>query len=499
MNNLDGAYAGLQKFADITGNLGVAAPPAARVERAVKLRNLAAVVERAFTAEDWAAVAQFVTKPSVIEEHPRLYRSLHFGDDDYGWCVQDVLQQLDAESPANIDAIEAYLDGVTRQNGASEVGERVLVEGESVRFRCDRDLTFVRELGHGGTGRTMLFRDETANLLFAMKKFDPRGGNDPEDCYRRFVDEAAILLRVSHPHVVRVFGYYLYPQASTGYIQMEFIEGVPLDKFLPGEGTKSPAEIFSDAVSAFGALEVAGVLHRDVKAANLLVTGAGDVKLIDFGFGKSYEGESTLENNSILVRMPEDTPLEVASFRYDRATEVYYVGKLFERALAAWGVPMAEFPYAHVVARMTPRDPSLRLKSFSEVREAMAPSDLAPADFTEGQLAVCRALLDAVSAALANVDSLASPVGSASVVVRRLDKLLSSCGLEREIPDPSLLLSCVIDGKFSFWPVNRPAVSVIRDFRNLLAGLAPDLQLVVMKNLGLRIGLAPRIEDEIPF
>ena len=61
----------------------------------------------------------------------------------------------------------------------------------------------------------------------------------------------------------------------------------------------------------------------------------------------------------------------------------------------------------------------------------MSPSDLAPAGFTEGQLAVCGAFLDAVSAALANVDSLASPVGSASVVVRRLDKLLSSCGLEK--------------------------------------------------------------------
>lgn len=499
MVDMDGAYAGMREFANVLGRFQLKGPENSKVAQAVRLRELAANVAAAFSAEDWAAVVPLVSNPSIIDDHPRLLRSLHFGDDDYGWCVQEVLKELGAADPANLEAIAAYLEGVSRRNGASSLGARVLREGESIRFRCDRDLMFVRELGHGGTGRTMLFRDETADLLFAIKKFDPMGGNDPEECYRSFVQEAVILLRLSHPNVVRVYNYYLYPQAGTGYIQMEYVDGVPIDTFLPA-GPRGAGELFSDVVSAFGALESAGVLHRDVRPENVLVTPSGEVKLIDFGFGKLYEGRSTLEHNSKLLNWPYDPPAEVRVGSYDRATEVYFVGKLFEVALARWGIAIEEFPYAGVLGHMTSVNPGERIGTFAEVRSAMAPTELGPAGFEASQLSTCRAFLDSVSGALAELDSAAGPVTEADELIRRLDGLLDSCALEDVVPDPTLLLGCVVDGGYSYYPAKKPEVDIVRRFRNVMVALPQDKRRTVMRNIELRIRLVPRrVEDEIPF
>ena len=469
-----------------------------KANRAVMLRKLASRIAAAFTAEDWAAVTPLVTNPSLITNHHRLLQSLHFGDDDYEWNIQEVLMSLDEESPDNIDALKAYLSGFSPQHGVPSLGERILKEGESVRFKCDRDLVFVRELGRGGTGRTMLFKDETADLLFAIKKYDPTGSNDAQECYERFVQETLILLKISHPHVVRIYNYYFYPHAITGYIQMEYVDGVPINQFQP-TSTMDAVQVFADVISAFEAIEAAGVLHRDVRPSNILVTNDGTVKLIDFGFGKKYAGESSLAKNSVCLNWPFEPPLEVSLGKYDRATEVYYVGKLFEYVLGQWDIKTDTFPFTEVITGMTRKDPSARYRTFSAVRAAMIPSRIEHGLFDEMQLDICRAFLDTISEALSELDPAAVLVGEPEELLRRLDKLLDSCSLEIVVPDVSLLLDCVIDGTYSFRSYARPTIDGVREFRNLFVRLTQEQQHAVMRNIAVRVDLVPRREGNIPF
>lgn len=62
-------------------------------------------------------------------------------------------------------------------------------------------------------------------MLFAFKKYVPKDFNYIDELYKRFVDEIKILFTISHPNIVRVYNYYLYPEIKHGYLQMEYIEG----------------------------------------------------------------------------------------------------------------------------------------------------------------------------------------------------------------------------------------------------------------------------------
>ena len=77
--------------------------------------------------------------------------------------------------------------------------------GDNVEFNQSKYFRFVRELGSGGTGVTNLFKDETTNTFFAIKKYQPSEENTAyrEVFYQRFVEEIKILFKLSHPNIVR--------------------------------------------------------------------------------------------------------------------------------------------------------------------------------------------------------------------------------------------------------------------------------------------------------
>ena len=128
--------------------------------------------------------------------------------------------------------------------------------GEIIKFDQSKHFKFVRELGSGGTGETNLFKDETTNTLFAIKKYRPSEENieHKEDFYHRFVEEIVILFKLSHPNIVRVYNYYLYPNLMTGYLQMEYIEGTSIDAYIRNNSTDLD-NLFRSAVKSFEFLE----------------------------------------------------------------------------------------------------------------------------------------------------------------------------------------------------------------------------------------------------
>ena len=467
----------------------------AKIDQIVEVNKLADVVEERFSEADWMAVAQIVTNPESIRNHGRLLRSLFFGDDDYSACVREVLMGLYRDDPDNIDAIREYMASTFQDFGDDP---QLIETGQGMLFKGDKPLTFVGELGKGGTGRTMLFRDDTVDLLFAMKKYEASSCNDVDECYDRFVGEIKMLLRIYHPNIVRVFNYFLYPKAKTGYIQMEYIEGVPIDKFNLSGCDKSAADIFSDTISAFEALEKEGILHRDVRPSNLLMTNEGKLKLIDFGFGKQCKGESTEENNSVVLNWPYLAPEEAEEKRYNRRTEIYYVGMLFKDLIKRWGAA-DQFSYLEIVDKMTESAPENRFSSFHEIREAMSPAEWTNQSLDDGSVEICRKMLDLLARSVFSREATFSPIQNPGIVLERLDSLISSCVFEQMIPSPHLLVDCFANGGYEYLGNVDIERQELVSFRNIFVGMGDDMRNAVLKNVALRFSVIQVKEDDIPF
>ena len=152
-----------------------------------------------------------------------------------------------------------------------------------------------------------------------------------DDHYNRFVDEIKILFNISHPNIVRIYNYYLCPQAKTGFLQMEYVDGISIDQYNPMPWSKKGWEnVFTEVIDAFKYLETNHILHRDIRSANILIDREDNVKIIDFGFGKQLDGSKTDGNSILLNWSATEMPNEVQlNQEYDERTEIYFVGTFF--------------------------------------------------------------------------------------------------------------------------------------------------------------------------
>ncbi|MGW3207176.1 serine/threonine-protein kinase [Streptomyces sp. NPDC001135] len=163
-------------------------------------------------------------------------------------------------------------------------------------------------LGEGGMGTVWRARDEVLHREVAVKEVrSPAGlpGSDVERMYARLEREAWAAARVAHRNVVTVYDVVL--EAGRPWIVMELVRGLSLADQLEAEGPLSPqraAHIGAEVLAALRAAHAAGVLHRDVKPANVLLANDGRVVLTDFGIA-SLEGSSALTMTGEVIGSPE--------------------------------------------------------------------------------------------------------------------------------------------------------------------------------------------------
>jgi serine/threonine protein kinase len=136
-------------------------------------------------------------------------------------------------------------------------------------------------IGEGGMGQVYLALDETLKRQVALKAIRADQRLNPE-AKARFVREARVLSQLDHPHICRVFDYLETP--DNDWIVLELIEGQSLRdamrRELPWARCLSVAQQIADVLVVTHA---AGVVHRDLKPGNVMVTSSGDIKVLDFG------------------------------------------------------------------------------------------------------------------------------------------------------------------------------------------------------------------------
>src|SRR5271166_4631518 len=147
------------------------------------------------------------------------------------------------------------------------------------------------ELGRGAMGVVYKARDPQINRFVAVKTVSLWGQEaDEEKEFRlRFVHEAHAAGRLHHPGIVAIFDAGEDPESHDPYIVMEYVPGEALNRMLAREKKFSPAKALQLAAEIAEALDYAhaqGVIHRDIKPGNILITQDGHAKIADFGIAK---------------------------------------------------------------------------------------------------------------------------------------------------------------------------------------------------------------------
>src|SRR5215471_21117398 len=156
--------------------------------------------------------------------------------------------------------------------------------------------TLVKVLGRGGMGIVWLARDKELERDVALK-FLPDLMIQDRALLDQLKDEAKRCLELTHPHIVRIHDF-VHDERS-GCISMEYVDGETLSNFRAGKKQKvfEPHELDGWIAQLCDALDYAHnhakVIHRDLKPTNLMVNQRGDLKVSDFGIGRSLGDSAT--------------------------------------------------------------------------------------------------------------------------------------------------------------------------------------------------------------
>jgi len=182
-------------------------------------------------------------------------------------------------------------------------------------------------LGKGAMGEVYLCHDEGLGRDVAVKVLSEAHRYNAE-LRARFVREARAVARITHPNVVQI--YLTDEHDGLPYLAMEYLRGRDLGSLLADKGPLSDAgavAVVRRAAEGLRAAAAVGVVHRDVKPANILVTDEGEVKLTDFGLAKTINVDPELTATGLIVGTPDFiSPEQARGEKADSRSDIYSLG-----------------------------------------------------------------------------------------------------------------------------------------------------------------------------
>jgi eukaryotic-like serine/threonine-protein kinase len=211
----------------------------------------------------------------------------------------------------------------------------------------------------GGMGEVWRAIDDVLARDVAVKVLRPEYAAD-EDFLARFRAEARNAAMLSHHGIARVYDYG--EDDCCPYLVMELVPGEPISALLRREG-RLPVDLALGVVAqvgaALGAAHAAGVVHRDVKPANLILTPEGTVKITDFGIARALGAPSLTRTGEVMGTASYLAPEQVSGGRGTAASDVYSLGVVAYECLSGVRPFRDQDPLAIAVAHLKEEPPPL--------------------------------------------------------------------------------------------------------------------------------------------
>jgi eukaryotic-like serine/threonine-protein kinase len=219
-------------------------------------------------------------------------------------------------------------------------------------------------LGSGGMGDVYHARDTRLDRTVALKILPAEVAADPERM-RRFVQEAKAASALSHPNVAHI--YEIGEANGTNFIAMEYVEGQTLDAKVKGRALES-TETIEIAIQVADALDEAhskGIIHRDIKLSNVMITARGQAKVLDFGLAKVAAHQPS-ESDMPTVRKT-DTGVVMGTVQYmspeqalgrevDHRTDIFSLGVVMYE-MSTGRLPFSGASASETIDRITHSQP----------------------------------------------------------------------------------------------------------------------------------------------
>ena len=330
------------------------------------------------------------------------------------------LSALRATDPALADELSSMLEQLAEMDHDAFLERPPLQREASLAGQTVGAYTVERELGQGGMGSVWLARrtDGRFEGLVAIKFLNAglaaRGG--PE----RFAREGSILARLAHPNIARLLDAGVAGGGTQPYLVLEYIDGVTIDRHCNERALelKARVRLFLDVLAAVAHAHNRLILHRDLKPSNILVTAAGEVKLLDFGIAKLLDDATVPAAATELTQaagraftLQYAAPEQLQGGDVTTATDVYALGVLLYTLLGGVhptaGGTSAPLEQMRAVIEIEPRRLSDAVLRHGPVGSAAAKLRLARALRGDLDNIVVRALKKAPAERYANAALLA--------------------------------------------------------------------------------------------
>jgi serine/threonine-protein kinase len=215
-------------------------------------------------------------------------------------------------------------------------------------------------LGEGGMARVYLARDNVLDRDVALKALREQYAGD-EEFVERFRREAKNAAALNHPSIVQVYDQGR-AEDGTYYMAMEYVSGGTLKDRIKKEAPLEPNEAAGIASRVAEALDVAharGIVHRDIKPQNVLLTASGDAKVADFGIARAASSKTITETNLVLGTSAYMSPEQVRGDRAGPASDLYSLGVVLYEMLTGEQPYRADDPIATAMKHLDepPRHP----------------------------------------------------------------------------------------------------------------------------------------------
>jgi eukaryotic-like serine/threonine-protein kinase len=216
----------------------------------------------------------------------------------------------------------------------------------------DRRYVVRSRIAHGGMATVYLATDTRLDREVALKVMHADLARDA-DFVGRFIGEAKAVAKLSHPNIVGV-----YDQGADGehlYLAMEYVPGRTLRALLRERGWlpwEEALSVMDPVLAGLAAAHQAGIVHRDVKPENVLITADGRVKVVDFGLARASAAVGNTRVGMIIGSVNYIAPEQVTGALTDARTDVYAAGIMLFEMLTGRQPFTGETPlavaYAHV-------------------------------------------------------------------------------------------------------------------------------------------------------